>query len=121
MGKFLKSVRVAMSGIGFALRTQRHMQIHCAAAALVIGLGWLLSLSAVEWALILFAIALVVSLELVNTAIEQAVDLASPERHPIAKAAKDTAAGAVLAATFAAIAIGVIILGPPLWRLLFAS
>ncbi|WP_310732543.1 diacylglycerol kinase family protein [Paenibacillus sp. 1011MAR3C5] len=111
----------ALSGIMFAIRTQRHMQIHCIAAVLVIGLGWLLSLSSAEWALILFAIVLVISLELVNTAIEQAVDLASPERHPIAKAAKDTAAGAVLAGTLGAIAIGVIIIGPPLWRLLFAS
>lgn len=121
MGKFLRSVGIALSGIRFAIRTQRHMQIHCAAAVIVIGLGLLLSLSAMEWALILFAIALVISLELVNTAIEQAVDLASPELHPIAKAAKDTAAGAVLAGTFGAIAIGIIVIGPPLWRLLFAS
>ncbi|REK77403.1 diacylglycerol kinase family protein [Paenibacillus paeoniae] len=120
MGKFLRSVAVALSGIRFAIRTQRHMQIHCVAAILVIGLGLMLSLSFVEWAILVFAVALVISLELVNTAIEQAVDLASPERHPIAKAAKDTAAGAVLAATFGAIAIGVIIIGPPLWRLLFA-
>ncbi|MDQ6421113.1 diacylglycerol kinase family protein [Paenibacillus sp. LHD-117] len=116
MVKFFRSVLLALSGIGFAIRTQRHMQIHCVAAIIVIGLGCVLSLDAVQWCMILIAIGLVVTAELINTAIEQAVDLASPGRHPLAKAAKDVAAGAVLAAAIVAIAIGLIVLGPPLWQ-----
>lgn len=121
MMRFLCSVGLALSGIGFAIRTQRNMKIHCAIAVLVIAIGPWLSLSAVEWSIILLVIVLVIGLELINTAIEQAVDLVSPERHPLAKAAKDVAAGAVLVAVFGAIAVGLLILGPPLRRLVFAE
>lgn len=118
MANFLKSLALALSGVGLAIRTQRHMQFHMFAAVIVIALGSFLSLGATEWCLIAIAIGMVVSAELVNTAIEQAVDLASPERHPLAKSAKDVAAGAVLATALVAIAIGVLVLGPPLWRLI---
>lgn len=96
------------------------MKIHCAASVLTALLGWYLQLGLVEWCLIVFAITLVISAEMLNTAIEQVVDLASPQRHPLAKAAKDVAAGAVLVATFGAIAIGGIVLGPPLWKVLLS-
>lgn len=109
---------MALSGIGLAIRTQRHMQIHCVAAVAVIVLGLFLSLDAVRWCLLVFAIGLVISAELMNTAIEKAVDLASPERHPLAKSAKDVAAGAVLAAALVAVTIGLFVLGPPLWELI---
>jgi diacylglycerol kinase len=118
MIKFVGSVGLALSGIAFAIRTQRHMQIHVIAAVIVIALGSFLSLEAIDWCLLAIAIGMVVSAELVNTAIEQAVDLASPERHPLAKSAKDVAAGAVLAAALVAIAIGLLVLGPPLWRMI---
>lgn len=118
MTKFVRNVGLALSGIGLAVRTQRHMQVHCVAAAIVVGLGLYLSLDAIRWSLIVFAIGLVVSAELMNTAIEQAVDLASPERHPLAKTAKDVAAGAVLAAALVAITIGLLVMGPPLWALM---
>ena len=72
-----------------------------------------------EWALLVFTIALVLILEGLNTSIELAIDLASPRIHPFAKAAKDLAAGMVLIAAIAAVAVGGIILGPPLWRRLF--
>ncbi|MBH5318127.1 diacylglycerol kinase family protein [Paenibacillus sp. GSMTC-2017] len=119
MLRFVRSAWLALSGIVFAIRTERHMQFHCVAAVIVISLGTLVSLNIVEWAIICFAITLVISAELVNTAIEQAVNLASPERHPIAKIAKDVAAGAVLAAVFGSIIVGLLIIGPPLWHLVF--
>lgn len=87
------------------------------AGAAAIALGLWLSLTALEWCLILFAIALVICLELVNTAIEQTVNLISPERHPVAKAAKDVAAGAVTTAAVFAIVIGLLVFGPPLWTI----
>ncbi|GKU79711.1 diacylglycerol kinase family protein [Paenibacillus sp. L3-i20] len=119
MLRFVRSAWLALTGIVFAVRTERHMRIHCVAALVVICLGTIVSLSIVEWAIICFAITLVISAELVNTAIEQAVNLASPNHHPIAKIAKDVAAGAVLAATFGAIIVGLLVIGPPLWRLIF--
>lgn len=118
MGKFGRSVALALEGIWFAVRTQRHMRIHVAAALLVSVLAALVSLRPLEWAILLLTIAIVICTELVNTAIEQAVNLASPHIHPYAKAAKDVAAGAVLAASIIAVIIGALIIGPPLWQML---
>lgn len=118
MRKFIKSFAVAISGIGFALRTQSHMRFHTVAAALACTLAFIVSLEPLEWAIILISIALVISAEMLNTAIEQVVDLASPGIHPVAKVAKDVAAGAVLITAFISAIIGLLILGPPLWHLL---
>ena len=76
-------------------------------------------ISRAEWAVLVFTIALVLILEGLNTSIELAIDLASPDIHPFAKAAKDLAAGMVLIGAIAAVAVGGLILGPPLWRKLF--
>lgn len=117
MKRFGRSVALAFSGIWYAVRTQRHMRIHLIAAALVCILGAIVSLPPVHWAILLLTIAIVISAELVNTAIEKTVDLACSSFHPFAKLAKDVAAGAVLVAAIIAIVIGLLILGPPLWRL----
>ncbi|WP_028561657.1 diacylglycerol kinase family protein [Paenibacillus pinihumi] len=121
MNRFLRSLGCAVSGILFTVRTQRHMKFHIGAAAAVFLLAALLGLSAVEWTIIVLISALVIALETVNTAIEKAVDLHMPNTHPLAKAAKDAAAGAVLIAAIASIIIGLIILGPPLFKFLFYS
>lgn len=71
--------------------------------------------------MILLSIGIVMSAELINTAIEQAVNLTSPDVHPVAKAAKDTAAAAVTVSSLAAAGIGLIVFGPPLWQLLFTA
>ena len=89
------------------------MQIHCVATVLVVLAGIWLGLSKTEW-----CICLILGLELVNTAVEAVVDLASEDYHPLAKKAKDTAAGAVLIAAMAAAVIGVIIFGPKLLAVL---
>jgi diacylglycerol kinase len=80
--------------------------------------AWL-RVSRVEWAILVLTIAAVIILEGLNTAIEAAVDLASPQVHPLAKVAKDVAAGMVLVAAVAAAAVGGLILGPPLWTRVF--
>lgn len=90
------------------------MRFHLGAAAAVMLLAALLQLRALEWALLIGACALVLAAELLNTAIEKAVDLAMPERHPLAGVAKDAAAGAVLVAAIGAALIGLLVLGPPL-------
>jgi diacylglycerol kinase len=110
----VRSFGFALAGIGFLLRTQRNARIHVVVGAAACGLGAWLHISRVEWALIVFTIALVLILEGLNTAVEAAIDLASPQIHPLAKAAKDLAAGMVLIAAVASVAVGLLILGPPL-------
>ncbi|MCU6707679.1 diacylglycerol kinase family protein [Paenibacillus sp. J5C_2022] len=121
MKALIRSVGLALSGIRHSIATQRHMQIHCIAAFLVFIAGMMLSLNALEWALIAMAVGMVISAEVMNTAVENAVDLACPERHPLAKIAKDCAAGAVLICAIAAVIIGLLVMGPPLWQLLTGS
>lgn len=90
------------------------MQIHVAAAIVVLAAAWLLQIPRSDVLLVLFSIGLVTSLELVNTAIEAVVDLASPEWHAKAKIAKDVGAGAVLVAAILSVLIGVLVFGQPL-------
>lgn len=111
----LASFRYAAEGIYFSLRTQRNMRIHAAAGFVAFGLGVWLRLSPLELAALSIASSLVVIAEMFNTAIESAVDLATHRRHPLAKAAKDVAAAAVLASATNAVLVGTLILGPPLW------
>jgi len=118
MNKFMQSAAVALSGIAFALRTQRHMRFHFIASFIVCAVGLIVSLEPLEWAIILLVIGVVISAEMINTSLEQVVNLASPAIHPVAKAAKDVAAGAVLIAAIMAAVIGLLIIGPPLWHLL---
>lgn len=115
----IRSFHYAFSGLSYLFRTQRNARIHLAigAAACCIG-GWV-GLSRVEWAVIIFTIALVLILEGLNTAVEAAIDLASPQFHLLAKAAKDLSAGMVLIAAIASVGVGLLILGPPLWGKLF--
>lgn len=115
----LHSFRHAFRGWFYALRTQRNAWIHSAVATVVLILGIWLQLSPLDWAIIILTIAMVFAAEFMNTAIEAVVDLASPDAHPLAKIAKDVGAAAVLVAALAAIIIGLLLLGPPLWLKLF--
>jgi len=115
--RFAKSVSYAWAGIRHTIRTQRNMQIHLVFAVLVIGAMWWLEIPRGDRLLVFFAIGLVFALETLNTAIEAAVDLITTERHPLAKVAKDAAAGAVLIAAITAVLIGLYVFGPPLWTL----
>ncbi|MGN7357769.1 diacylglycerol kinase family protein [Paenibacillus sp. SAF-054] len=117
-GSLLESFAYAAEGVRYALRTQRNMRIHAAAAVVVITAAALLHLSWARWVVLLLAITLVMVMELMNTAVECVVDLASPDVHPLAKAAKDTAAGAVLVAAIFAVAAGAVVFYRPLMDLL---
>ncbi|MWV45279.1 diacylglycerol kinase family protein [Paenibacillus sp. HJL G12] len=117
-GSLIASFGYAVQGVCYAFRTQRNMRIHTAAAVAVITAAALLHLSWSRWVVLLLAITLVMAMELMNTALESVVDLASPELHPLAKAAKDTAAGAVLLAAVFAVAAGIIVFYRPLMDLL---
>lgn len=99
-------------GIVVLLATQWNARIHAVVAAGVIAAGFWFSLSPIEWCLVIAAIAMVWVTEALNTALEFLVDLVSPQRNPLAGKAKDVAAGAVLSASLAAVAIGLIIFLP---------
>ena len=102
----LDSFRHALNGVLLSFRTQRHLRIHfmLAATALMAGLLW--RLDRVELLVLMITIALVIIAELFNTALETAVDLVTPDYHPLAKVAKDVAAGAVLVASLNAVIVG---------------
>ncbi len=114
--KLARSFYFAFVGLFFLVRTQRNARIELLIGGLACGVGIWVKIGRVEWAVIIFTIALVLILEGLNTAIEAAIDLASPEVHPLAKAAKDLAAGMVLIAAIASVGVGLLILGPPLWH-----
>lgn len=109
------SFRFAIAGITHLFRTQRNARIHLAAGIVACGLGAWLQITRVEWGVLVLTIACVLILEGINTALEAVVDLASPQFHPLARVAKDVAAGTVLIAAMASIGVGLTILGPPLW------
>jgi diacylglycerol kinase len=109
------SFRFAFAGISYLFRTQRNARIHGAVAIIVCLLAAWLRVTRVEWAILVLTIACVLILEGLNTALEAVVDLASPQVHPLAKIAKDVTAGMVLVAAVAAVIVGLLILGPPLW------
>jgi diacylglycerol kinase len=111
----------AFRGIGQVVRRQRNARIHALAAALALLMAAILKIGLLEWALLVIVIILVWSAELMNSAIEAAVDLAQPKLHPMARLAKDAAAGAVLLAALAALLVGGIIFLPRLAPLLLGK
>lgn len=115
--ELMKPFRVALSGIVYTFRTQRHMRIHLyVTLATVLG-AVLLNLRMREVLILLFMITIVLVAEMFNSAIEATVDLASPGYHPLAKFAKDIAAGAVLITTVLAVIVGVLIaIGDDNWE-----
>ncbi|MEP6894629.1 MAG: diacylglycerol kinase family protein [Chloroflexota bacterium] len=111
----IASFRHAFHGWAYVLKTQHNAWIHSAVAIVVVVLGIWLGLPPRDWAVLVLTIAMVFTAEFINTAIEAVVDLASPQKHPLAEVGKDVGAAAVLVAALSAILIGLLILGPPLW------
>ncbi|MEG6520781.1 diacylglycerol kinase [Desulfotomaculum sp. 1211_IL3151] len=111
---FLKNFGYALAGIGHAIKTQRNMKVHLVATILVVTVGLFLRISKQEWVDICFAIFLVLAAECINTAIEAVVNLTSPQKHPLAKIAKDCAAGAVLLLALNSVVVAYLILWPKL-------
>jgi diacylglycerol kinase len=111
----LRSFGNAFRGWWYVIRTQQNAWIHAIITTGVVIVGLWLRLPARDWAVLLLTISMVWAAEFVNTAIEAVVDLASPAKHPLAKVGKDVGAAAVLIAALAAICVGLLIMGPPLW------
>ena len=116
------SFKYAWAGITYAFQTQRNFRIHVAVCALAIGLSVFLRLETVEITIIAITSGLVLTLELVNTAIESIVDLTVKQSyHELAKVAKDCAAGAVLVSALVALLVASILILPPLVTLILST
>jgi diacylglycerol kinase len=111
---FWRSFLFAGQGVWHAVRHQRNMRVHLAAAVAAVVAGLILKISSMGWACVLLAIGLVLTAEMLNTVVESLVDLYTDEYHPLAKIAKDTAAGAVLVSSLAALAVGLAVFLPRL-------
>jgi diacylglycerol kinase len=118
MNRFIKTraqaFRYAFSGWWFVIRTQRNAWIHAVVSVIVVLMCFWLHLTSRDWAVIVAAITMVWMAEFLNTALEAVVDLASPQKHFLARVGKDVGAAAVLIAAICAAVIGLLILGPPL-------
>lgn len=112
------SFNYAIEGIVYVLRTQRNMRVHVAVAVLVAVGSLLLGVTRMQLVAVVFAISLVFIAELINTAVEAAVDVATTAYDPLAKVAKDVAAGAVLVAAINAMAVAYLVLFDPFIKLL---
>lgn len=116
--KRIASFVYAGRGVVTLLKTQTNAKIHLLATMLVISCGFAFRVTKTEWCLLTLSVGLVLAAEALNTAIEFAVDLASPEQHELAKNAKDVAAGGALLSAIAAAVVALFIFGPHFWTLL---
>ena len=115
----LVSFKYAWQGVAYAFRTQRNFRIHVVVGSLAVSLAIALSLTPVETAVIILTCGVVLTMELINTALESVVDLAVEQTyHELAKIAKDCAAAAVLISAFISLSVAACLLLPPLWQLL---
>jgi diacylglycerol kinase (ATP) len=119
--KWIKSANHAIEGILHAAKTQRHMRYHLYTAVLILLLSFSLGISWLEFAALVVLSIMVISVEMLNTAIEAITDVLFKEYDPRAKAIKDIAAGAVLITAMGAVVIGYIILFEPLKNMFYAG
>ncbi|HFI0467212.1 TPA: diacylglycerol kinase family protein [Streptococcus suis] len=118
--ELIASLEFAVTGLLTAFREERNMKKHLASAVLVVLAGLIFQVSVTEWLFLLLSISLVIAFEIVNSAIENVVDLASDYHFfMLAKNAKDMAAGAVLFVSGFALLTGLIIFVPKIWDFIF--
>ncbi len=118
--ELIASLEFALTGIFTAFKEERNMRKHALSAILAIVAGFLFGISVTEWLFLLLSVSLVIAFEIMNSALENVVDLASDYHFSmLAKNAKDMAAGAVLIISGFALVTGLIIFVPKLWALVF--
>ncbi|MBZ0304641.1 MAG: diacylglycerol kinase family protein [Anaerolineae bacterium] len=115
----VQSFGYALAGILHMLRYAKNVRLQILAALLVFIMAAWLRLNTVEWAVIVIVIMLNGFAEFVNAAIEATINMIGSGYHPMAQVAKDVAAGSVLLMTLMAVAVGLLIIGPPLWEKIF--
>lgn len=119
MAAFLNSFVYAWHGLVYAVRTQRNARVHMLLGSIAIILGIVLHISPVEFAMVFIAITLVFIAEMFNTVAEACIDLVTSEYHPLARIAKDVAAGAVLLNAMLSVLVGALVFIPHLWPLVW--
>ena len=117
--RFLKSIKYSLSGLFYAYRYEQSLWIHVFATVLAIIMGIIFHIKLSEWAIIFIALGSILALELINTAIEAAVDLTTTEIHPLAKIAKDCGSAASFVMSIVSLVISLFVFGPYL-REMFA-
>lgn len=115
--RFFLSFKYACEGIYHAFKQEQNLKIHLLAACLVVIMGVFFRIQPIEWMILTLTIGGMITVELINTAIERAVDLASTNYHPLAKQAKDIAAAACLFFALTSVVIGLIIFMPKFCKL----
>ena len=114
----LQSFQYAISGLSLMIQSQHNAWLHAVASVTILLLGVFCRLSAIEFCWLVIAIMAVWTAEALNTALEFLADVASPEFHPLAKKAKDVAAGAVLISAAGSVVIALLVLGPHILKCL---
>ena len=117
--KFLNSFTYPIKGLKYAYRNEQNLAFDVGMALIVLILGFILRISKIEWLILVITVGLVLSFELINTAIEAVVDLVTQEYHPLAKVAKDTSAAAVFVFAVVSVIVGLIIFLPKIINLVF--
>jgi undecaprenol kinase len=113
-----RSFRAALRGLGWLIVSERHFQLHLVAAFAAVLLGLVLGLAAMEWAILVLTIGLVLVAEAINTAIEHTIDLTVRQIDPLARTAKDVGAAGVLIAALISVLVGCLLFLPKLLALL---
>ena len=104
----------ASTGLYYAYTSEQSMTIHLATVTLIVGLGILCGINRLEWLICIFLLGVIAATELINTSLEAVVDLICPQRHPLAKVAKDTASAAVFIYSLVAFIVWCMIFLPKL-------
>ena len=110
--RFIKSIKYSLDGLFYAYRYEQSLWIHGFAVLLADVLGFIFQIRLAEWAIIFIALGIILALELINTAIEAAVDLTTTEIHPLAKVAKDCGSAASFVMSIVSIVISLFVFGP---------
>ena len=118
LSRFFKSFSYAFNGLKTAFKTEQNFVVDLIVGLIAIILGFLLKISTIEFIIVILVIGIAITVELINTSIEYTVDMAMPEIHPLAKAAKDLAAGAVFIMDIMILIIGIIIYIPKIINLI---
>ena len=110
--RFFKSIKYSLDGLFYAYRYEQSLWIHGFAVLLAVILGFVFQIRLAEWAIIFIALGIILALELINTAIEAAVDLTTTEIHPLAKVAKECGSAASFVMSIVSIVISLFVFGP---------
>jgi len=108
----LRTFKYSFQGLAYAYKNEQSMWIHAGASIITITIGFILGLTLTEWAIVLIALGVILASELINTAIEAAVDLCTLEIHPLAKIAKDCASAATFVLTICAVVVCLFVFVP---------